>query len=278
MRVVILRISDELYNELERKAKEEGIEVVGNYIVKLISKELKGKRDEISPTEDLRKVIESIVEDVLEEKIRNISVPEAFERDINEIVESVKEEIMEEISKRAERKFQSLINPWTEKIDNIARNLALLKEEIDMLKEELEKIKERKEGYGESKVEKPRTERREDHREHRRKRVTAIDVLREQKVIFEDEIRSRMRNVEALFRKLESQGATVVETRSGRVAVYPDAWEEFNAVLREIGSTSEEEVVEQLEAINPKYAKLFKFLREDGLVYKDPERGWVVEM
>ena len=273
MRVIVLRISDDLYDELERRAKEEGIGIVGNYIIKLISRELKKEKVGMSSTEDLREVIEGIVEEVLAEKVRNVGVPEGLEKDLSEMVEAVKEEIIEEVSKKLERKLQSMINPWTEKIDSLARNVASLKEEIDLLREEVEKLKE-----GEEKVERPRVERREESREHRRKRISAIDVLKEQKVIFEDEVKNRMRNVEALFRKLGSQGAMVLETKGGRIAVYPDAWEEFNAILRDLGPVSEEEVIEQLNEVNPKYAKLFRLLREDGLIYKDPDRGWVVEV
>ncbi len=271
MRVVVLKISDELYDELERRAKEDGIGIVGNYIIKLISKELKKEKVGASASEDLREMIEEMVEEILSEKVRNVQVPEEFEREIGEIVESLKEEIIEEVSKKMERKLQSLINPWTEKIDSLAKSIAELKEEIDVLKEE---IKER--GEQEERPREQREYRREEFKEHRRRRISAIDVLREQKMIFEDEIRSRMRNVDALFKKLESQGAKIIETKSGRVAVYPSAWEEFVSILSELRG-SEDETIEELERLDPKYAKLFRMLRSEGLIYKDPSRGWVLE-
>ncbi|MEM0173366.1 MAG: hypothetical protein QXI16_02550, partial [Sulfolobaceae archaeon] len=76
----------------------------------------------------------------------------------------------------------------------------------------------------------------------------------------------RVKNPDMLFDKLERQGAKVIETDSGRIAIHPKFWEEFSKKISNIHSSDVEEVSNKLDE---KSAKLFRIFVTKGLAYYD---------
>jgi len=101
---------------------------------------------------------------------------------------------------------------------------------------------------------------------------TAMDILKEQKLIIESEL-TGVKNRGAFFAKLEKEGAVVIETAKGRVAVLPEVWEEFKTKLVAVHDKSEDEIRDKL---GKTLFKLFNFLRESGEIYYDAkEKKWL---
>jgi len=112
-----------------------------------------------------------------------------------------------------------------------------------------------------------------EHEERGRRRKSAIDFLKEQKIMFEADIANRIRNRDAFFEKLRRDGAVVLELKYGRVAVDPDYWEEFKSALNELDTSDDAEIEKRL---GKKGYALLKALSEDGVVYFDAtKRKWV---
>jgi chromosome segregation ATPase len=276
----VLKLPEEIYEELEKRAKIEGFALVSDYIRELISRELgrapvdlRTIQERIDKLESgslpprLYDVIWNIAEEILSSKLPDmLSDVELSESNVD----------ITKLERRIERKMQDMFNPWTQKIDELARKLGELTEEVDKLKEEIDSIKdklekerEQKSVYPESRVVAERFEHKAEHA----RRFTAMDRLRQQGAVFEDELRT-IRAKDFFFRKLERSGAKIVVTqRHGRVAVHPDAWEEFLKILEESKSGDEEEVLEKLDKDALK--KLFLALRQDGsLIFDSGSREW----
>ncbi|RLG86696.1 MAG: hypothetical protein DRO39_02480 [Thermoprotei archaeon] len=101
----------------------------------------------------------------------------------------------------------------------------------------------------------------------------AMEILARQGILVEDELPPKIRNRDALFKRLGQEGAVVVETARRRVAVHPGLWREFVQRLAEIDTSNEEEVERRLGS--EKLSKLFKVLREDAEIYFDAtEKKW----
>jgi len=284
-RHVVIRLPEDVYNELEKRAKDEGFLLVSDYVREIISREL-GKTPfnprmlearleriemgELPPR--LYETVAKVVEEVLASKMPELI--ESLNKD--ELTISYNEgKIVEKITKKLERKIQSELIPWTQKIDELARRIADIKEELDKLKEEAkerQQVSEKKEipkvhhAYQQPPYYEQRLERRE-------RRSTAIERLKRQGAVFEDELKS-IRSKDYFFAKLKSSGAIVLQTQKhGRVAVHPDAWKEFMEMLQSTESSNEEEILEKLE--NEGLRKLFEALRSEGvLIYDSGSHSW----
>ena len=129
-KVVKLKLSDDLYKELEERAKSEGYALVTDYIRELLARELSRsptnpreiearlerlERGELPPR--LYDAIWRVVEEVLSSKLSSLS-EEGIEVSMNE------EEIVNKVVKKVERKLQDMIIPWTQKIDTMAKKIA----------------------------------------------------------------------------------------------------------------------------------------------------------
>jgi len=266
---VILKISDDFYDELKKRAEEEGYSLVSEYVLEVLSREL--ERTPFNPRAlearieriekgELPPALQEAVWKLIEEALQNVQLGDV---DTKELVNK----IVDEVTKKVERKIVDMINPWSQKVDALHRQLGEIMERLEELESAVKKEKaERPE------PELPRAEpQRPERRQEKKQRKTAIDVLKERKVNFEEDM-SFARNVDKLIEKLRRSGAVVIETtRRGRIVVHPEAWEEFWERLREAGGT-EDEVAEALE--DERLFKLFEALREDGLIYYDAVEGW----
>ena len=282
---IVIKLSDDIYEELEKRAKEEGFLLVSDYIRELISREL-GKRP-FNP-----RIIEARLEKLemgelpprLYDSIARI-VEETLASKLPEVISSISEgempsisedKVLEKIARKLEREVQRELIPWTQKIDEIARKLADLKEEVEKLKDEINEIKEARKSF-EKEPQRSHSyqpqQYYEQRYEKRERRSTAIDRLKRQGAVFEDELRS-IRSKDYFFAKLKSSGAIVLQTqRHGRIAVHPEAWQEFLRVLEESESGNEEEVLEKLD--NEGLRKLFEALRNEGdQIYDSGTRSW----
>ena len=110
------------------------------------------------------------------------------------------------------------------------------------------------------------TEKRARHEKQQRR--TGIDILVEQGVLFEKDLKN-IRNTDAFFDYLRRNGAVVVETKSeGRIAISPEYLNSFLDGIREY-TTAEE----ALYSLQGKEKRLFSALVEEGLLVRE-KTGW----
>jgi len=103
-----------------------------------------------------------------------------------------------------------------------------------------------------------------------RRGKTAVEILREQGVVFESSLKG-VRDASRLFASLEASGALVFKAGGERVAVDRGFWEAFKSRLSSIKTPSREEALASLKGAE---ARLFEKLVAAGLVYYDVKRGW----
>ncbi|MGC8572978.1 MAG: hypothetical protein C0172_00700 [Caldisphaera sp.] len=197
-------------------------------------------------------------------KAKGYSLPNDYIREL--IISSVEKgnaeqaqinkELIETISKRIERLMQDLLNPFTQKIDDLSSRIADLVESIE-----------------ETKVEKPQQLQQKE--EAKSKKKTAIDILKEQGVIFSDEVQW-LRNPDAYFKKLESSGAIVLYFDDERIALDKDYWDRFKSKLMTIAIRDAKEVEDLLASdFGENGGKLFNKLVKKGMVFYDEDmKSW----
>ncbi len=169
-------------------------------------------------------------------------------------------ESIDQLSRKIEKTVQDLLNPFTQKIDELSSRIADLIESIEKDKEE----KEEKPSPKEQKEEEIKT-----------KKKTAIDILKEQGVIFSSEVQW-LRNPDAYFKKLESSGAVVLYLDNERIALDREYWNRFKAKLDTIAIKDPKEVEELIMSeFGENGGKLFNILVKKGVVYYDEDlKAW----
>ncbi len=289
MKMVVVRLPDDIYRELEEAARREGYSLVSDYVKRLILQAL-GKG---GPS--LRDIEERL------SRLEAGELPTPLYERIGSIVRSILQEegvssvdvegLAEKLEKRVERRIHDMINPWTGKVDRLAQELAgvverleTLEEEVKKLREEVEKLKEARERVERQPAEQVAAQQPRRYQPHyhahtgfeageerhaRRRRRTAIEWLHEQGVLFESEL-TRLRDRDAFFDKLRREGAVVIELPHERVAVDREFWEEFVRRIENLGTTREDEI---RVLLGDKMAKLFEKLKSAGIVYFDVKEG-----
>ncbi|MCS7111353.1 MAG: ribbon-helix-helix domain-containing protein [Ignisphaera sp.] len=230
MRIVSVKIDDKLYEELEKRAKEEGFLTIAEYVRSLIMREL-GKQGKEETIDELPKK------------------PQAA---------------LDRIVLLLERRIQDKINPFTSKVDELSRKTAEIVERIEGIEQKILEMEERLKMKSdvESRMK----------TEHKAPRKTAIDILKEQKVIFERDIASRIKDRDSFFARLEQSNAKVIEAKDERIAVDPDFWENFTKKILTIGTNNDDEIRRALDSIE---SRLFYKLKESALVvYDNTTRKW----
>ncbi len=254
--ILKIKISKEEYEALKHIAKSQGFEL---------------------PTYYLKALIKQVIEGQLQ---TTPAAPTGIPRDE-----------IEALVKRIQRTITDLLNPYTAKIDEINRRLAelieLLEEQGPQQREEVQERQferqpryergEQREYRGDRGFYRQEKYRYDRYTESRQKRHTAIERLREDGVIFEEESQW-IKMPERFFQSLEREGAKILTLSSGRVAVDPRLWNEFKEKLSEIGIRDAEEAALMIEgSLGPGAAKLFrKLVREGKLVYDEEARRWVL--
>ncbi|MEM0153783.1 MAG: ribbon-helix-helix protein, CopG family [Ignisphaera sp.] len=229
MRIIVIKIDDKLYEELEKRVKDEGLLTISEYIRSLIMREL-GKQS---------------VDEVGDASRRS-------------------QLVLDRIVSLVERRIQDRINPFTFKIDELSRKTAEVIERIEGIEQKIVEIEEKLKTRGETET--------RMKVEHKTARKTAIDILKEQKVIFERDIASRIKDRESFFAKLEQSSAKVIEAKDERIAVDPNFWESFIRKLSTITTNNDDDIKKILDSIE---SRLFYKLKESALlVYDNITKKW----
>jgi vacuolar-type H+-ATPase subunit I/STV1 len=203
---------------------------------------------------------------------------------------------MSTISGRIERKIQDVLMPFTSEIDTLKMQIAMVLEKIDEISDNIHGValtgskmgkkepriqKGMKEMHEKSetpqsekgpgkdlqqaqKEAKEKNEANQTERTTTDKKKDAMSVLKEQGVVLESEL--NLRNRDALFSKLEKEGAKIITTEKERIAIHPDFYAKFTSDLSKINTADVNEATKHLDE---KEAKLFKKLVSEGLAYFD---------
>ena len=169
--------------------------------------------------------------------------------------ETLMNNIETEVTRKLERKIQDLLNPFTAQIVDLRKRTAEIIEKLDNMTGEENKKKEeeaQKEKSGEQK---------------RGGRKKAIEILEEQEIVFESEL--KIRDPDPFFRRLELDGAKVLYLENERVAMTQKFYNDFIGKLKEIKTADPKETENKL---NDKQAKLFRKLVQEAMVYYDAEK------
>lgn len=258
-RLVALRLPDDVYRELEERARREGFPLVSDYIRYLVLRELGLLGEERS--------VEALVERAVSEKLRELAGEGKLE---------VTPPDVEKLASRLERRIQDMINPWTAKIDSLSAKLAEAIERLEALEDRLKSLEEAVEAQRRQEQPPPPRapvqpapgERAAGREHHRGRRRSAIERLREQGVVFEHEVHW-LRDRDAFFEKLRREGALVLDLGGERVAVDRGFWENFREKVEQLPTANDEEI--RMLLTDTQY-ELFKRLKEAGLVYFDASR------
>jgi len=237
MPILMIRLDEEEYRKLEEKAREHGLLSPEEYLRIVLKKELKGEE---------RKAQRGSVE---------VALKVGGSRVIDKLVSII------------ERRVQDMINPFTSKIDDNARKLAMLMERIESVEDRIRALEERLKQI-EDVLQRSReaAERHERVAKRPSKKRSIAEILREQGVLFESDIANRIRDRDTFFNKLSRVGAIVLELKGERVAIDPEFWKEFVQKLESLSTNSEDEVA---KVLNQKEFRLFERLRESALLYFD---------
>ncbi|MBW9140643.1 MAG: CopG family transcriptional regulator [Candidatus Aramenus sp.] len=164
----------------------------------------------------------------------------------------------EEMLRKIERKVQDMINPFTSQIEDLKKRLADLQEKVDSLEEKSLKPKELQ---PKEKLQRSPTS---------QEKKTALDILSEQGVIFESEL--KLKDPDRFFEKLEREGAKILLTDKERIAVDPNFYNSFVDKLSKLSAQDDETAKQQL---GKKEFKLFQRLKEAASIYFDSSsKSW----
>ena len=177
-------------------------------------------------------------------------------------------DLVSQISSKLERKVQDLLNPFTAQIEDLKKKTAEIIEKIDEIESKSTKKTsiEEEEGNEEKSTRRNLEQSKFEQSRKEGERKTAIDILNEQGVVFESEL--KLRNTDAFFSKLDREGAKIIYLEKERIALSPEFYNNFVKKLKEIKTPDPEEAASKLD---PKEAKLFKKLVSEASVIFDSD-------
>ena len=175
------------------------------------------------------------------------------------------EALEERLGRRLERLVQDLLNPFTQKVDDLARRLAQIEEAIEGLRAQAQQA--------------PAQQRAAQARQAEREQAPskAIERLRRQGVVFEEEV-GWLRAPDKFFARLEKEGAVVLAFSDGRAAVDPDFWKKLVAEIEGTSLRDPKQAADKIAAsLGDRAATLFnKLVKNNIAYYNDNERRWRV--
>ncbi len=265
-RIVAFKLPDELYEELERRARRLGYSLVSDYVRDLVLRELGygGAGGAGASPEEIRKIVREELRKLAEEKGLRVEPVD-----------------VEKLAARLERKIQDMINPWTAKIDSLSARVAELQEKLEEIEEKLKSLEKQAAERPQHAAAYPQRpsgfhgrfeagERRE-YRGGGGRRRSAVERLREQGVVFEHDVQW-LRDRDAFFEKLRREGAVILNLGGERVAVDPEFWRNFKEKLHDLPTANDDEI--RVLLTREQY-ELFRRLKESGLIYFDAsEKRW----
>lgn len=227
MPIISIKLTNEEFNQLKAKAASKGFENISDYLKSVAMSDQKT----IQQTSFLTK--EPIEQEALGTK---------------------EKEIIQNIT----RAVQDIVNPFTAKIDELARSIAELRERIDELEDTFQKVLQQvEEKTEEKKITKPT------------RGSTAIERLSIEGVVFQSDL-TWLKNPKAFFDKLKREGAIVIELEGEYIAVDPDFWDKFQSKL---ASLKERDPAKASKMLPDKMATLFRKLLSGGKLAYDPEEN-----
>ncbi len=112
------------------------------------------------------------------------------------------------------------------------------------------------------------------HERSRERRSSAIEILKKQRIMFESDLASKIRNRDAFFERLRKDGALVLTLSDQRIAIDPEYWREFLSTLEALRTNAEKELK---EALGHQGYQLLMALSKSALAYFDAtKKKWVV--
>lgn len=112
--------------------------------------------------------------------------------------------------------------------------------------------------------------------ERAREKITAIEVLKKQKAIYEADIAKKIRNRDAFFDRLERDGAVVLSLKDQRVAVDTEFWTQFVNKVESLTTDKDSEIAKVLDK---QEITLLKKLVESAIAYYDrSKKKWVIKI
>ncbi|MEM4850710.1 MAG: CopG family transcriptional regulator [Desulfurococcaceae archaeon] len=173
------------------------------------------------------------------------------------------DELVEKLKTRLERYLQDELNRRISVVEGLRRQVVELYEKLEAVEQRVSalesSLREVEAGRARTVVE-------------TRPRKTAIERLKEEKVLFESILPARVQR-DRLFAHFERAGIVVLKLNRERVAVDPDFWQVFkHKLLEEVNSNKEEDV---LATLGDKGYELWKALYSDNLLIFDSKtRKW----
>ncbi len=163
----------------------------------------------------------------------------------------------EKIRSKLERYLQDELNKRLSVVETLRRQIVEVYEKVEEIEKRINSIES---SLKESrKEEKPKPE---------APRKTAVDRLREEKIVYESKLPSRIQR-DRLFSYFERMGVTVLKLSRERIAVDPDFWRDFkHKLLNELNSNKEEDI---LSVLGDKGYGLWKTLYTDNMLVFDPK-------
>ncbi|RLG79086.1 MAG: hypothetical protein DRO10_01175 [Thermoprotei archaeon] len=181
---------------------------------------------------------------------------------------------------RLVRVMGDTVNSYSKMLSDINVKMAQM---MEILQDLSMKVEESKKGREQSAYPLPEearpsyrgVERRRSYR-GRERRKSAIEILGEQKVMYESEIAKKINNRDAFFDRLRRDGAIVLALKNQRVAVDRAFWEEFLKKVEELDTNREDQMKQALGKVG---YELLKELSNSALAYFDLVRKkWVVNI
>ncbi|MEM1796878.1 MAG: CopG family transcriptional regulator, partial [Zestosphaera sp.] len=108
-----------------------------------------------------------------------------------------------------------------------------------------------------------------------REKITAIEILKKQKIIYEADIAKKIRNRDAFFDRLEREGAVVLSLKDQRVAIDDEFWSEFVSKVESLTTDKDSEIAKILDK---QEVALLKKLSESAIAYYErSKKKWVIK-
>jgi len=252
MKELVIIFSDEEFNELMEKAKKAGFVLLNDYVKYMLTKYVN--------TSQQSQIDISTISGRIERKIQDVLMPFTSEIDTLKMQIAMVLEKIDEISDNihgttlASSKMEKKGSYTQKGMKEVPEKNEISQSEKGSGKEPHQAQKEAKEKNEVDQTEKITTDKKKD----------AMSILKEQGVVLESEL--NLRNRDALFSKLEKEGAKIITTEKERIAIHPDFYAKFTSDLNKINTADVNEVAKHLDE---KEAKLFKKLVSEGLAYFD---------
>lgn len=110
--------------------------------------------------------------------------------------------------------------------------------------------------------------------EKAKEKITAIEILKRQKIIYEADIAKKIRNRDAFFDRLEREGAVVLSLKDQRVAIDEEFWSQFVSKVESLTTDRDSEIAKVLDK---QEAALLKKLSESAIAYYErSKKKWVI--